>query len=148
MLFFFFTFIHQRILKKLSQVSSIYNKSALHKMHFKVYTNFDQINAVLMTISDLQKYKIFSARPCSDWQIYANKNAFSDFWVISYCFVYFAMLIIIQTHFVLTSTTSLLFVWEGHLWIILKTGRDTSPQSPPFCTCLKTCTRQWYRRIW
>ncbi len=27
--------------------------SALHKMYFKVYKNFDQINAGLMTISDL-----------------------------------------------------------------------------------------------
>ncbi len=38
---------------------NIANKSALHKMYFKVYLNFDQINADLMTISDLlQKYKI------------------------------------------------------------------------------------------
>ncbi len=52
-------FIHQRILKKVSQVSNIDNKSALHKMHFKVYKNFDKIKAVLITISDfLQKYKI------------------------------------------------------------------------------------------
>ncbi len=42
-------FIHQRILKKVSEVSNIDNKSALHKMHFKLYYNFDQINAVFFS---------------------------------------------------------------------------------------------------
>ncbi len=37
------------------------------------------------------------------------------------------MLIIIQMHFVLLTTISLLFVREGHFWIILKKGRGSSP---------------------
>ncbi len=38
-------------------VSNIANKSAQHSIYSKVYNNFDQINAGLMTISDLlQKY--------------------------------------------------------------------------------------------
>ncbi len=41
-----------------------------------------------------------------------------DFWWISYCFVQIVMLIRIQMHFVLLTTISLLFVWEGHFWII------------------------------
>ncbi len=64
------------------------------------------------------------------------KLEFSDFWAISYCFVQIVMLIRIQMHFVLLTTVSLLFVREGHFWIILKKGRGSSPQSPPFCTCL------------
>ncbi len=35
-----------------SQDSNIDNKSELHKMYFKVYKKFDQINAGLMSISD------------------------------------------------------------------------------------------------
>ncbi len=65
----------------------------------------------------------------SDWQICKNKQAFSDFSAISYCFVHIVMLIIIQMHFVLLTTISLLFVWEWHFWIILKKGRGLSP--PP-----------------
>ncbi len=72
----------------------------------------------------------------SDWQICKNKQEFSDFWAISYRFEHIVMLIIIQMHFVLLTTISLLFVWDGHFWIILKRGRGLSPQSPPFCTCL------------
>ncbi len=60
-----------------------------------------------------------------------NKQEFSDFWTISYCFVHIVMLIIIQMHFVLLTTISLLFVCEGHFWIILKKGKGLSPQSPP-----------------
>ncbi len=46
MLFFFnFSFIKESW-KKVSQVSNTDNKSALHKMHFKVYYHFDQINAI------------------------------------------------------------------------------------------------------
>ncbi len=73
----------------------------------------------------------------SDWQICKNKLEFSDFWAISYRFEHIVVLIIIQMHFFFSLTTiSLLFVWEGHFWIILKRGRGLSPQSPPFCTCL------------
>ncbi len=52
----------------------------------------------------------------SDWQVayVKNKQEFSDFWAISYCFVQIVMLIRIQMHFVLLATISLLFVWEGH----------------------------------
>ncbi len=52
----------------------------------------------------------------SDWQVayVKNKQEFSDFWAISYCFVKIVMLIRIQMHFVLLATISLLFVWEGH----------------------------------
>ncbi len=45
-----------------------------------------------------------------------NKQEFSDFWAISYRFVHIVMLIIIQMHFVLLTTISLIFVWEGHFW--------------------------------
>ncbi len=72
----------------------------------------------------------------SDWQIFKNKQEFSNFWVISYRFVQIVMLIRIQMHFVLLTTISLLFVGEGHFWIIFKKSRGSSPQSPPFCTCL------------
>ncbi len=68
-----------------------------------------------------------------------NKQGFSDFWAISYHFVHIAMLIIIQMHFVLLSTISLLFVWEGHSWIILKKGRGSSPQSPPSARAWEVC---------
>ncbi len=59
----------------------------------------------------------------SDWQICKNKQEFSDFWAISYCFVHIVMLIIIEMHFVLLTTISLLFVCEGHFWINFKKGR-------------------------
>ncbi len=48
------------------------------------------------------------------------------FWAISYCFVQIVMVITIWMHFVLLTTISLLFVWEGHLWIILKKGRGSN----------------------
>ncbi len=68
----------------------------------------------------------------SDWQICKNKQELSDFWAISYCFLQFVMLFRIQMHFVLLTTISLLFVREGHFWIILKKGRGSlEPQSPP-----------------
>ncbi len=80
------------------------------------------------------------ATPHIDRYVKINRHfpLFSD----SYCFVHIVMLIIIQMHFVLLTTISLLFVWEGHFWIILKKGRGLSPQRPPppppppFCTCL------------
>ncbi len=50
----------------------------------------------------------------SDWQICKNKQEFSDFWAISYCFVQIVMLIRIQMHFVLLTTISMLYVREGH----------------------------------
>ncbi len=68
----------------------------------------------------------------SDRQICKRKQEFYDFWAISYRFV--QIVIVIQMHFVLLTTISLLFVQEGHFWIILKRG--LSPQSPPFCMCL------------
>ncbi len=59
--FFFLHFINQKVLKKVSQISNIDNKSELHKMYFKVayIIKFAQINAGLIIINDfLQKYKI------------------------------------------------------------------------------------------
>ncbi len=70
----------------------------------------------------------------SDRQICKRKQEFYDFWAISSRFV--QIVIVIQMHFVLLTTISLLFVQEGHFWIILKRG--LSPQSPPFCMCLIT----------
>ncbi len=67
----------------------------------------------------------------SDWQICKNKQELSDFWAISYCFVQIVMWIRIKMHFVLLTTISLLFVREGHFWIILKKGRGSSPKAPP-----------------
>lgn len=61
----------------------------------------------------------------SDWQICENKQEFSNFWAMNYCFVLIVVLIIILMHFVLLTTISLPFVWERHFWLI----------SPP-CTCL------------
>ncbi len=78
----------------------------------------------------------------SDWQICKNKQEFSDFWTISYCFVHIVMLIIIQMHFVLLTTISLLFVWEGHFWIILKKGWCLSPQRSPPPQPAMTCGAQ------
>ncbi len=66
----------------------------------------------------------------SDWQICINKQEFSYFWEISYCFVQIVMLIRIQMHFVLLTTISLLFVWEGHFWIFEK-GHVLEPPNPP-----------------
>ncbi len=63
--------------------------------------------------------------------IWKNKQEYSDFWAISYCFVQIVMLIIIKMHFVLLTTISCLFVWEETFWVILKKGRGLSPQSPP-----------------
>ncbi len=40
---FFLNFLFIKVSwKKVSQVSNIDNKSALHKMHFKIYKKFDQ----------------------------------------------------------------------------------------------------------
>ncbi len=61
----------------------------------------------------------------SDWPI----CKINDFWAISYCFAQIVMLIRIQMNFVLCTTISLLFVREGHFWIILKKGRGSSPQT-------------------
>ncbi len=71
-------------------------------------------------------------RNASDWQIFKNKQGFYDFWAISCRFVHIVMLIRIQMHLVLLTTISLIFVWEGHFWIILKKGqaRGSIPQSP------------------
>ncbi len=58
------------------------------------------------------------------------------------------MLIRIQMHFVLLITISLLFVREGHFWIILKKGRGWTPQSPPFCTCLIATQSTTMIQVW
>ncbi len=42
------------------------------------------------------------------------------------------MLIRIKMHLILLTTISLLFVWEGHFWIILKKG--SPPPSARACT--------------
>ncbi len=73
-----------------------------------------------------------------------NKQEFSDFWAISYCFVQIVMLIIIKMHFVLLTTISLLFFREGHFWIILKKASGSSPQSPTMLLFWKE--RKWQRK--
>ncbi len=66
-----------------------------------------------------------------------NKQEFSDFRVISYCFVvHIVMLIIIQMHLVLLTTISLLFVW-GALLNKFEKRQGLEPPKPPFCTCLQ-----------
>ncbi len=76
----------------------------------------------LWNISRSTKTHAFHSN-ASDWQICKNKQEFFDFWAISYRFEHIVMLIIIQMYFVLLATISLLFVWEGHFWIIFKKGR-------------------------
>ncbi len=58
MLCFFNFLLIKESWKKVSQVSNTANKSELHKIYFKVYKKFDQINAGLMTINEfLQNIK-------------------------------------------------------------------------------------------
>ncbi len=95
-----------------------------------------------------QSSKTHATRNASDWQICKNKQEFSDFWAISYRFVHIVMLIIIQMHFVLLTTISLLFVWEGHFWIILKKGRGLSPQSPHSARACSEVLKYTARVIW
>ncbi len=67
----------------------------------------------------------------SDWHICKNKQDFPDFWAISYCFVHIVMSIRIQMHFVLLTTIALIFVWEGHFWIIFVGARAPKAPHPP-----------------
>ncbi len=99
-----------------------------------VFFNICTVQGADPTLISLLVIQSLYSRVCDNktWNL---KLEFSDFWAISYCFVQIVMLIRIQC--ILFIDHSIIAICpRGALLNNFEKGQGSSPQSPPFCTCL------------